>query len=49
MTYELTEAAEVRLLDAAVEEGGTTTCEPSLNEVVNGSSDLVRVSTSPLD
>lgn len=49
MTYALTEEAGMRLSEAADEDAGTTTSEPPLNDVVNGSSDRVRVDTSPLD
>jgi hypothetical protein len=49
VTYALTEEAEVRLSEAADEDAGTTTSEPPLNDVVNGSSDRVRVDTCPLD
>jgi hypothetical protein len=49
VTYALTEEAEVRLSEATDEDGGTTTSDPPLNDVVNGSSDRVIVDTSPLD
>ena len=50
MTYSLTEEAEMRLSEAADEDAGTTISEPPpLNDVVNGSSDRVRVATSPSD
>jgi hypothetical protein len=46
--YALTEEAEVRLSEAAEEDAGTTISEP-LIDVVNGSSERVRVDTSPSD
>ena len=49
MTYSLTEGAEMRLSEETDEDGGTTISEAPLIDVVNGSSDRVRVATSPLD
>ena len=50
VTYALTEEAELSLSEAADEDAGTTISEPPpLNDVVNGSSDRVRVATSPSD
>jgi hypothetical protein len=48
VTYALTEEAGTRLSEAAEEDGGTTISEP-LIDVVNGSSERVRVDTSPSD
>ena len=49
MTYSATEEAGTLLSEAADEDGGTTISEAPLIDVVNGSSDRVRVETSPLD